>query len=642
MKKSFVTYLVFMCLIFTATAQMDMESYAKQELMKHLKQQSFQSKRGLADGVNITFAQIYLAPNMQTGALNEASVNYHFIASKNLSSVSLDLRKELTVDSVVYNGQKTSFLHSNPHQLIVNFPQQIATQSTDSFKIYYKGLPNRSAGSYFRDVIASGPTIATLSEPYGAHFWWPCFENLSDKIDSLDVSLLIDTPYIGVSNGVLFSSKIIGEKIQYNYKHRYPVATYLVAIAVSKYDFYVQNAFLPSIQKNMPIVNYTFPLNNLESNKLQTLETVSIIRLFDSLFGTYPFHKEHYGHMQFSNSGGMEHQTISSMSGFNYDLIAHELAHQWFGDKITCGSWKELWLNEGFATYLNLLCYDFLKPREEWLSQIKKVKEDVLKLDNGSVYAYDTINEGALFNYRTTYQKGAMVLNQMRWYIGDKAFFNALKNYASDTTSAYGFTNQNKLKTHLETESGVSFDDYFNDWIFNQGHPIYEIKWQQKGMVLEIEISQTPSHNSVAEFNVPLPLLVRGAQTDSLLRVPINGLSFKVEMPLNFIVKQMEFDPYHQILAKANVLFPVLSEQNVIIYPNPSNASLYFSISTADISSYEIIDAVGKKVLEKRYLSPVFRETISTIESQNLSKGIYTIKFKTTDNNIIIKKIITQ
>lgn len=642
LKKTFATYLIFACLIFRATAQMDMESIAKQELMKHLKQQSFQSKRGLSDGVNVIFAQLYLAPNIQTGALNNASVNYHFIANRNLNSISLDLRKELTVDSVIYKGQKTSFIHSNSHQLNINFPQQIQNQNTDSFKIYYKGMPNRSAGSYFRNVIASGPTIATLSQPYGAHFWWPCFENLDDKIDSLDVSLLIDTPYIGVANGVLFSSETIGTKKLYNYKHRYPVVTYLIAIAVSKYDFYVQNAFLPSIQKNIPIVNYTFPLNNLESNKTQTLETVKIMRLFDSLFGTYPFHKEHYGHMQFSNSGGMEHQTISSMSNFNYDLIAHELAHQWFGDKITCGSWKELWLNEGFATYLNLLCYDFLKPREEWLSQIKKVKEDVLKLDNGSVYAYDTINEGNLFNYRTTYQKGAMILHQMRWYLGDKAFFKALKNYALDATSAYGFTNQNKLKRHLEIESGISLDDYFNDWVFNQGHPNYLIQWEQKGPVLVINIKQTPSHQSVAEFNVPLPLLVSGKQKDSLLRIPINGLNFKVEIPLNFIVKTLDFDPYHQVLGKASVQFPKLNEQNILIFPNPTNSNFYFSISTADIVGYEIIDAVGRKVLEKSFNTPVYRETLESIDCQILSKGIYTIKFKTTDNNLIIKKIITQ
>lgn len=620
-------------------AQFDMESIAKQEILKHRDFFQNQNKRDLKNQIDVLFAELYIQPNLNNGRIEKGSVLYVFKALNTINSLTIDLRQELKVDSIIFKNQRIGFTRSNEMQIRIVLTQNIDLGNIDSIKICYSGTPNMSKRAYFRSVTASGPNIATLSQPYGAHYWWPSFENLNDKIDSININLLVDTPFVGVSNGNLVNTDTIGNKILYQFEHRYPIVTYLVAISVSKYNKYIQKAYLNSVNKEIDIINYVFPHDPIESNQEKTIETVKIMHLFDSLFGAYPFHKEHYGHAQFTMGGGMEHQTMSFMSNFNYDLIAHELAHQWFGDKVTCSSWQELWLNEGFATYLNLLCYDFLKPKSEWIAVLKTFNEDVMRKTNGSVYARDTIDESALFDYRTTYQKGAMILHQLRWQIGDQAFFNALKSYINDVQLSYSFANQNQLKYYLELNSGQNLTKYFNDWVFGEGYPIYKIQWEQKGKTLNLKINQTPSDKSVSQFDIPLPILIKGKNKDSLIRIPIEGLNFEYNIPIDFIVNELIFNPEQDIIAKASIVFPKNNNDLIKLYPNPLISNLFFSVDNADVESILIFDAIGRLVFENKFETIIPSNTISEINLNALKSGIYHIKLKTTDNRIINKTI---
>lgn len=638
--RHFATFLLFVCLINKSYSQLDLESIAKQE-MKHYYNFKLNQKRNQTIPLDVHFVQLSIQPNLNNGRIISAFANHHFSSTTPISSITFDLRRELTVDSILFRGQKMSFSHTNSHQLIIPLGTTLSANQKDSIKIHYQGAPNMSSRAYFRSVTVSGPNIATLSQPYGAHYWWPCFENLKDKIDSIDIELTVDTPYIAVSNGLLISQKTIGNKQTFLFKHRYPIATYLVAIAAAKYDKYTQTAFLPSINQNLDIVNYAFPHNNLIDNQNKTLETVKMMRLFDSLFGTYPFHKELYGHAQFTWGGGMEHQTMSFMSNFNYDLIAHELAHQWFGDKVTCGSWKELWLNEGFATYLNLICYEFLESKTEWYQNLKKFGEDVMRFPNGSVYAYDTVNVNRLFEYRTTYQKGAMILHQLRWVIGDEAFFNSLKKYINDSQLSYNFSRQSHLKYYLEKNSNTDLTDYFDDWVYGEGYPIYDISWIQKGEQLNIDISQMQSHSSVDLFNIDLPLLVRGNGKDSLLRIPVNEANFRASYQIPFKVKSISFDPFFATLGKANIKFPLDQSSDFTLYPNPFKTEFFFT-SDVQILEWELTDIIGKSII-KSELSGVNKNTNSDlikIDASNYAEGTYILRIRTTDNRIVNKKII--
>ncbi len=485
----------------------------------------------------------------------------------------------------------------------------------------------------------SGPVIATLSEPYGAHYWWPCRENLSDKIDSLDVFITVDTAYKAASNGVLKSITVKDTIHTYHWQHRYPIATYLVAFAASRYSVYSDYITMGN-NTQIEVLNYVFPHNEADARS-KTPETGPIMHLFDSLFGPYPFAKEKYGHAQFTFGGGMEHQTMSFMANFGYDLIAHELAHQWFGDKVTCGSWSELWLNESFATYSNWLCYNFLRPRSEWMSQLTGNKKDVLSDNGGSVLAKDTLDVGALFSYRTTYQKGALVLHQLRWMIGDQAFFTGLKNYLSGTSTAYGFGRARDLQFHLEQTSGLNLNDYFNDWIIGEGYPTYTVRWQQKGTEVNIDVIQTTSHPSVSLYNVPLPILLRGHTKDTMIVIPINkGIeNFRINLP--YKIKELVFDPDEWILGKHTIQFTMENTNGALtLYPNPSHNECYFSLDDMQLDKWQLIDATGKLVMTKQYDLPLAKGSIERISFQGIASGIYTMMFHDAQTTYIRKIII--
>ena len=623
-------------LAFNAQAQVREEAISKQELQRYLNSQGKASKRSSDLNIDINKVHLTIQVNMNNARIEKASVNFKFISLSSISVIDFDLRNELTVDSVIYHGQAIAFTH-NIHLLNCFLPQTLGFNVSDSLKVFYHGTPNMSSRAYSRIVNASGPAISTLSEPYGASYWWPCRDNLKDKIEQLDVDLIVDTPYTAASNGVLKSIRTLGAKRQFHFEHRYPIATYLVAIAFANYNVYAQLAYLGSINQNLPLVNYVYAHNDLNNIQNQTASTIPIMSLFDSLFGTYPFANEQYGHVQFSWGGGMEHQTMSFMVNFNYDLIAHELAHQWFGDQVTCANWKSIWLNESFATYTNLLCYDFLKKPSDFRQRIIQFQNDVMSAPGGAVFKQDTTDANQLFDYRTTYQKGAMVLHQLRWVLGDSIFFAAIRNYLADPLTRYRFADQDQLRVHFESLCNCSLADYFDDWIMGEGYPNYHLIWRQSGTSLSIELNQTNSMNNSIEYNVPIPVLVKGAFKDTLLVLPVNQLHQTQNFTLPFVVKDIECDPDHHLLAKFKVNGTYISGSNVNVYPNPFSNHLYLWHEKESIKHWSLYAANGQLV--KQDQTDLMPGDVLDITFADLAQGIYTIQFGNS-SNIFTQKII--
>jgi aminopeptidase N len=225
----------------------------------------------------------------------------------------------------------------------------------------------------------------------------------------------------GMGNLIKVDTLLPDSGFVYHWQHRYPIATYLVAVAVTNY--YEESHFIQlSDGDSIFHLDYIYPSYKPQADTLRWAID-GMMRGFDSLFGDYPFRKEKYGHAMFGRGGGMEHQTMSFMSRLDFDLMAHELAHQWFGNKITCGSWQDLWLNEGWATYSNAIALELIKSKKEHHDFLIKSIGRATRNNGGSVFAYDTTNVNELFNGDMRYRKGAMVLHQLRWQIGDSAFF---------------------------------------------------------------------------------------------------------------------------------------------------------------------------------------------------------------------------
>lgn len=375
-------------------------------------------------------------------------VTLYFVMTSPGNNIQLDLMSTLVVDSVKQRNVVLTKQHSS-NTLSLDFPVTINAGVLDSVSVFYRGVPpNNGFGSFETTTHAGIPVMWSLSEPYGSRDWWPCKNGLDDKADSIDIIITAPAQYKAASNGLLQSEILIagGTKKMTHWKHRYPIASYLVCFAVTNYTVFNNSVLLGTT--TLPMQTYCYP-ESLVSFQNGTQNVLDALQLFHNHFGDYPFIKEKYGHVQFSWGGGMEHQTASFMVSLNESLVAHELGHQWFGDKITCASWEDIWLNEGFATYLASFYMENKYPANT-INSRKAVVNNITSATGGSVWVDDTTNVGRIFSGRLSYNKGSYLLYMLRWKLGDAVFLNALRQYQNDPKLAYGFAKTDDLKRNLE------------------------------------------------------------------------------------------------------------------------------------------------------------------------------------------------
>jgi len=426
-----------------------------------------------------------------------------------ISKIRFDLTDSLTVDSVIWEKGKTTFTHLGD-KIYVDVPIQIRKNNLAQVQIYYHGVPpsNGIFGSFAVEKHNGIPIMWTLSEPYGAMEWWPCKQSLVDKIDSIDVFVRCPSQYKAASNGKLISDTIDGDIRTAHWKHRYPIATYLVAVAVTNYASFSDFLNLDSGEK-IEVLNYVYP-EYLETAKSKSNDILSILEFYNSKFVQYPFSNEKYGHAQFGWGGGMEHQTMSFMHDLEPELVAHEMAHQWFGDYITLGSWHDIWLNEGFATFLTGLVYENLQDGVWWPVWKSNLIKKITKVPDGSVYVADTTNISRIFDSRLSYSKGAFLMHMLRWELGDQNFFKGMRDYLNDQTVAYGFASQKKFVEHMEAAGDTSLTEFFNDWYYGEGFPTYllSLRFDGGSGKTKLRINQSQSHTSVSFFEMDVPVRI--------------------------------------------------------------------------------------------------------------------------------------
>jgi aminopeptidase N len=435
---------------------------------------------------------------------------------------------------------------------------------------------------------------------------------LTDKADSIDIFIRAKVPFSSASNGVLEDVTYGSDYTTFHWKHRYPIVPYLVCFSVTNYLEYSQN--IQSGGKSLAFTNYVYPEDSATAMS-QTGAVVSMIQLFDSLFGPYPYQYEKYGQAQFGWGGGMEHQTITFLGGFGFELMAHELAHQWFGDKVTCGSWSDIWLNEGFATYLSGLVYEFIQPI--YWKRFREVRvQSIVSEPDGSVFCDDTTRIERIFDGRLSYAKGGMILHQLRWILGDSVFFTALRNYIDDPDLAFGFVRNSDLKAHLESACLCNLTGYFNDWYTGQGYPSYTVNWKQTGNEVNLTLLQTQSHPSVSFFELPVPILLKSSTRDTILRLnnTFSGESFRINLP--FSVDSVFVDPDYQLITANNVVYGIHESPGL-----PS--SRVFPVPADDLVT-----------IETSSFPP--NANVSLILFSSLGTPVLNLPGRTTDNNIVL------
>jgi len=554
-------------------------------------------------------------------------ITYHFKSRiDNLTELHLDMANELQVNSITRNATPLSFTHTTDQLLTISLGKSLAPGETDSLTITYEGAPpSNGFGSFEQGTHAGQPIIWTLSEPYGVRDWWPGKQDLIDKIDSVDIYVTTPPGQLAASNGKLMSTTEVNGKLIHHWQHRYPIASYLVAIAVTNYTAY--SHYLPLDNGDtIEILNYVYPETATQS-QTETERTLQIMANYNKLFGTYPFAAEKYGHAQFGWGGGMEHQTMSFMGGFNVGLVAHELAHQWFGDKVTCGSWTEIWLNEGFATYMTGLTYEDQSPDIYWPQWKSSTSNSAMSQPGGSVFVDDTTSVNRIFSGRLSYNKGAYLLHMLRWIMGDEAFFAACRDYLDSPGTAYDFGYTEELQAYLEQRSGKDLDEFFADWYYGQGYPTYDLTWTQQADSIIFWLGQVQSHPSVSFFEMPVPVSVvlNGTAQTFVLDHTTQDQRFAFSIG-NTVVDNVSIDPEIWLLSKNNIVTEIttsaynpIAQSKFTVYPNPAKEFLQI-LPAEGIEAVEFYDACGKK-WETKLAS-------GSADVHDLPSGFYTVMLK--------------
>ena len=603
---------------------------------------------GAGQNIDVKYHRLDLKVNPSVKRISGAITTY-FKALSTLSEISFDLDETLKVDSVIHRGVKALFSQVATNKILrINTNEMVHSGALDSVTVYYGGVPpNTGFGSYNQRLRNDSiPETWTLSEPYGGRDWWPGKMDLTDKIDSIDVIVTTPPQYRVASNGLLVREiQLDANNKRYHWKHRYPIANYLVCFAVTNYDQYIDKAPL-SRGDTMNLLNYVYPEQKAASQQW-SWKCANAMRLYDSLFIEYPFKKEKYGHAMFGWGGGMEHQTMSFMVNItNAGLMAHELAHQWFGDKVTCGSWSDIWLNEGFATYLTGLYYQYVEPLY-WINWRKDVLGSATSVTSGSVFCTDTTDINRIFNGQLTYNKGGYVLHTLRWKVGDTAFFKGIRNYLNDPTLAYSFARTADLKRHIEAASGQNLTEFFNDYFYGQGYPSYDVEAVISGEVsvpVTVRFKQRQSHTSVSFFEMPVPIQFKnkssGRDTTLVFDLTPTNLNFNnVRLP-NFIFDTIIVDPELRILSKNNTSKVILgvptqeidNQWLTKISPNPVSNILTFNFQNdkTERADIQVLNDIGQVVFtEKRNV--VVGENNLTVNVQSLSSGIYFLTVSTNE-----------
>lgn len=614
----------------TLSAQNQNENVEKKGLLnKEMKSYAAKMAAGNTNPNTLNYDLQYqrMDVTIDPGVYNiSGSVTSHFKPTQALNNIYFDLNNNLTVSQVSYHGQNLTFQQLPTKELKIDFTASLAANVLDSLTIQYNGAPTTANNAFFNGSQGGTAILSTLNEPYGAQDWFPTKQSLNDKIERFDIKITTPAQYNVAANGKLMSETTLGNGQKRTFwRTQYPTAAYLIALSITNFVKLNDTMGNPPF----PFVNYIYPSTNADATSMANIEwTKTVMNTFENYFGPYPFRNEKYGHMEFEAGGGMEHQTMSSMGGWSKQLIAHELAHQWFGDKVTCGAWNDIWLNEGFATFGEHVAYEkLIMSNADFLNYLLGEKNYITSVAGGSVYVADSNlgNINSIFSGRLSYSKGGYVVRMMKWILGDAAFYQALKEYHARPNLAYSYARTADLNASLLTSTGKDFTEFFNDWIYGQGYPTYDIRWKQVGNQVTFKASQTQSHSSVSFFEMPLPIKVTGTggQTAFFALNNTSNNQYFTEA-VTFPIASVQFNYEYQMLEKNSTV----SQDNTLsttdfktdefsIYPNPVKDELFVSGLKKE-ADYEIFTADGRLVKKGK--------SDKKIQVSLLQKGVYFIK----------------
>ena len=638
MKSRVLTTLLLTCMGLSLTAFVDEEKpcgHAHGEpFLRDMQPTSEQQK------IDVRYYGLNFDMDIPTTSMTKAFVVKFVVLDTSLETIELDYSGynlgvgDITVNTVILDGDTAAFTHSND-MLSIPLPATPDLNQLMTLEIFSQSGPASNQDNYgFNWDYESGQrSIWTKSQPYDARKWWPCVDYPRDKADSLDIVVSIADYMTVASNGRLISNIDNGDGSRtWHYHVSYPIATYLVSLSI--YEFYVWgDIYVDANNDTLPIEFYTYSHPDNPSPSYMTTNyglLPAMIELYAEQFGPYPFMNEKYGHAEWGENWGLEHQTLTSMGDPTERRVCHELAHMWYGDMITCHSYHHVWLNEGFARYAEALWWEERYGDTGYRSKMAELEY----YGAGTIYVEDPETE-SIFSSNLSYNKPAWVLHTLRHILGEETFFEILQSYAADPRFKYGTATTEDFQMVCEEVSGVDLESFFQQWIYGQGVPIYRAYRGQTGQDLLIQVIQA---GNTFDLPVDFRITTNLGVIDTTLRIDEQFMTFNFTLPEGEIVTGMVLDPGDWILNTATYIVGLAEDdfqgpakfELFKNYPNPFNpqTTIAYRLDGTALTQLAIVDALGREVIElvnNEQNSGQYAITWNGLDTQGLSveSGLY-------------------
>lgn len=484
---------------------------------------------GNGANMNVVYQRINwrINPDSASKGIKGTITTYFRTTAANVNQLTFDMNTTaLTISAARFRGAALpgANIVESGNTLTLNLGTTIAAINIlDSITLDYSGVPPNPSGTsigFVKTTRAVGKNVVyTVSQPYEDRDWWPCKQDMNDKIDSLDIFINVPNTFKAATNGKLISTTVSGTNLIYHWRHGYPIPSYLVCLGVADYVQY-NGPNVDVSGTSVPMIHYLYPPQNTATVQGYCNLSGQILDTFSAYFGDYPYKREKYGQYQMSSFGGMEHATFSAMSTSaltSWSVTAHELGHQWFGDKVTCATFNHIWLNEGWATYTEAFTAE--KVPNGLVGNAATTRSSIktnARSTTASPYLTVAATTNDVFGPSITtqiYDRGAIVISMLRVLMGDTKFFQGVRNYLNDAANAYGPVTTDDFKAQMEAASGYNLTEFFNDWVYGQGNCSYNVAWGNLGKKISLQLTQvsTTGAGFVTHFDTPLPIKILSA-----------------------------------------------------------------------------------------------------------------------------------
>lgn len=575
---------------------------------------------GTGSNINVIYQRCNWTINPNAAKNISGVVTIQFLTTQNfVSNISLDLNKSSFNNSslvVKYHGNTVSRSFpttGNVNILNISLPVSIPINTVDSIEISYSGAPpavNGQAEGYQQKTDSKGNRyVYTLSESYEDKDWWPCKADMQDRIDSMDINVSVPDGFRVATNGkFLDSSALSGGYRTFRYKLQYSIPSYLVALGIAQYRVYDRGTVNIN-GTQVPVWYFIFPTRT-KSQYTAIVDALDMSMLelaaFSNVWGDYPFKNEKHGYYEFGWGGGMEHQSFSAMGASalsSWSTIAHELGHQWFGNKVTFSSWNHLWLAEGFARYSEVLAAELVPGLGRNPQTVRQsYRSSAMGASLGPYGAYIPAgymeSSNAMWNSvygSTVYERGAMIVSSLRALMGDVKFFQACRNYLNDPDLAYGSATTEDLRDHFSAVAGSDLSEFFNDWVYRGGYPSYVINYGYNPLLTRLNVQVTSQSVNYAgsnssHYSSPIVLKVSNASNTKDTTIVIydmgngnlgyagNGISGTVSggiisYDLSFVPASVTVDPTYMTMVTGTVSQLASLPSTILSFSNKSSGS---------------------------------------------------------------------